>query len=263
MNLKPKNSQEKNSQSPAKASDASSAQSSAGAQLQEVGSGEAERRRLPRILLTDEQFRLEGPGGKVFGVLDCSTEGFSVRLIDSSDLLLFTLGSTVKGILKLGEERVRVTARVRGLGLDRAGLQFHESESSALLKVADYTDPSRLGKALELRPHPDPKLQWYAGPSGASVLAWPGERILVVVHGAYVQIRMTQGPALEGAVETGLVGDILHRVRGGSILREEWAELRADAKRDPEKLEMARLLIAGSVIPAPLQKQILGELSHS
>ncbi len=244
---------QKNSQSPEKPS------KSAPSGLQEVGGTEAERRRLPRILLTDEQFRLEAPGGKVFGVLDCSEEGFSVRLIDSSDLLLFTLGSTVKGILKLGEERVRVSARVKGLGLDRAGLQFFECEPAALQKVGNYTDPARLGKALELRPHPDPKLQWYAGPSGASVLAWPNERILVVVHGAYVQIRMPAGTG----VETGLVGDILHRVRGGNILREEWAELKADSKQDPEKLEMARLLVSGSIIPAPLQKQILGELSHS
>src|SRR5436190_1257440 len=80
------------------------------------GSG-SERRRVPRLNLTKEQFRLE-QNGKIFSVSDLSSNGMALRILDSEDLNLFPVGIILNGTLNLHREKFAVSARVRHIGKD-------------------------------------------------------------------------------------------------------------------------------------------------
>src|SRR5262249_2303318 len=72
----------------------------------------SERRRMPRLNLTGEQFRL-GLNGKIFSVADLSTEGMALRVLEPNDLAVFPVATRIEGTLNLRGEKYAVHAQVR------------------------------------------------------------------------------------------------------------------------------------------------------
>src|SRR5579885_1866861 len=125
----------------------------------------SERRRLPRVNLCGEQFRLL-QNGKVYAVTDLSLEGMAFRVIEPKDLSLFTVGAEVNGTLNLHGLKYPFLARVRHERSDLVGCQFEWYGPGLERALQRHLDPSELGKELQPAPSPDPGTIFYHGPSG-------------------------------------------------------------------------------------------------
>jgi hypothetical protein len=124
-----------------------------------------ERRRVPRLCLTGELFRV-APVGKVFSVTDLSPEGMAIRVLDSEDLRLFAVSTVVHGELNLRREKYPIQCRVKNVRADMVGFQF-ENVSPAVDKVLhQYVNPKSLGEELRPIPSSENGALWYHGPSG-------------------------------------------------------------------------------------------------
>src|ERR1700751_5635223 len=82
-----------------------------------------ERRRLPRLNLSGEQFRLS-QNGKIFAVVDLSRNGMALRLLDPEDLRIFSVAAEIQGQLNISREKFPVSARVRNVRPDIVGCEF-------------------------------------------------------------------------------------------------------------------------------------------
>ena len=159
----------------------------------------SERRRMPRLNLSAEQFRLS-QNGKIFSVVDLSTHGMALRVLDRNDLGLFPIGMHLQGILNFRREKYAIKARVRHLGVDLIGCEFEAADKevqSVLAILARYLDPAVLGAELKPIPSGD-GATWYHGPSGTDLLLWRGtdgqyRRLAVYVLGSYVQWEKDEG----------------------------------------------------------------------
>src|SRR5688500_675172 len=90
-----------------------------------------ERRRLPRINLSGEHFRL-ARNGKVYSVMDLSLEGMALRVLDRDDFLIFPVASELEGTLNLRGAKHSLRGRVRHLGPEHIGCQFEGISDAAL-----------------------------------------------------------------------------------------------------------------------------------
>src|SRR3954469_9346698 len=79
-----------------------------------------EKRRRPRISLSSEQFRL-GATGKLFQVLDLSSEGMAFRVISREDFAVLPVQMQIDGILNLKGEKYYIKARVIHLAGNNVG----------------------------------------------------------------------------------------------------------------------------------------------
>lgn len=208
-----------------------------------------ERRLLPRLTLSGEQFRLS-VNGKVFGVVDLSQEGMALRLIEQSDRLLFPVGTRFSGSLNLNRTKFALDAQVRNLRGEQVGCQFVQIPEELRQELVQWLDPASLGASL--RPMPSGASSdsiWYHGRSGTEVMVWPqGDsgpaRVLVLLWGReFVEWDASRG-VLTGEVKASDQGDPFH-----GVLRwtPEW--LHADLSPDPSKLKIAKTLLISSKLP--------------
>jgi hypothetical protein len=213
----------------------------------------AERRRLPRLSLSAEQFRLSQTG-KIFSVVDLSTHGMAIRLLDRQDFLLFPVATHVTGTLNLAGEKHSIQAQVRRLGVETVGFEFEGLAPEVQGAIDRFLSPKRLGEELKPLPHSEGgSTLWYHGNSGTDLLFRRGadgqyHRMTLYMLGSFVQWSENDG------VATGRVrpSDSPSEPRG--VMRLETLWLDADSQADLGKLAVAKTLILSSNLPEDFKK---------
>ncbi|HTL10963.1 MAG TPA: PilZ domain-containing protein [Bdellovibrionota bacterium] len=211
-----------------------------------------ERRRVPRLNLTAEQFQYQ-ENGKVYSVSDLSIGGMSLRILEAGDLSLFTVGHTVSGMLNLHRVKFPISAQVRHLRPDLAGLAFTGLDGETKAALEKFLDPAELAHDLRAMPAAtDESASWFHGPTGTDVLVWrlpSGNlgRMAVFLFGTFVQWDPDAG------LSTGrtLPADEQSEVRGA--VRFDTLLLEPDAKPDAGKLNLAKTLVLSSNMPSELK----------
>lgn len=218
----------------------------------EPGAPRLERRRVPRLDLTSEQFRLR-QNGKIFPVADLSTQGMALRVIDKEDYALFSVGARVEGTLNLRGEKIPVVAKVKNLRGDLAGCEFNDLESSSAAALRRMLDPVALGAELRPVPSQEPDSVWYHGPSGVDLIAWTDaaenyRRFVLYLFGGFVQWDPDEG------LTTGrtLMSDEESELRG--VVRMVTLLLDPDRDADAGKLKVAKELVLSSNLPEDMKK---------
>jgi hypothetical protein len=227
----------------------------------------AERRRLPRVSIPSEQFRL-ARNGKVFAVSDLSSEGMALRLLSLDDRLLFPVGAKIEGWLNIDRRKHRVLASVRNLRGDHVGCEFAELADETRSELARWLSPSELGGTLRLMPMPPGfgsglEWIWFHGRSGTELLAKVSggegpvearglEKVIVVLWGEHYVEWSIAGPS------TGRVrfADDRDSVEGVFRLAPEW--FHADSSLDPAKMDLARTLVNHSKLPESWKSWVAG-----
>ncbi len=211
-----------------------------------------ERRRLPRLNLSREQFRLSS-NGKIFSVIDLSNEGMALRLIDREDLILFSIGAELEGSLKLRNEKFPVRARVRHLARDLVGCEFVALSDTVTEVLKKSLDPTFLGKELRPLPSDGNGTLWYHGTSGTDLLFWRAadeqyHRVALIVLGTFVQWDQADG------LTTGSVGASQEQAENYGLIRYETLLFLPDDNADSTKLGIAKQLVLSSNLPLDLRK---------
>ena len=229
----------------------------------------AERRRRPRLTLTEEQFRL-GLNGKIFSVADLSVDGMALRIIDVQDLQVLPFAARVDGILKLKGEKYPVKAKVSRVSTQVVGFQFEDLGAETRAALERFLDPVALGS--ELKPIPastgsgesgDGPTIWYHGPSGTDLLFWRSldgqyRRFMLYVLGSFVHWDQERGLVTGTSRPSGAQSG-----EQWGIFRFETHLTQDDAKPDPGKLSVAKTLILGSNLPQDLKKWCSRQMDHS
>lgn len=220
----------------------------------------SEKRKLPRLNLTNEQFKLQ-LNGKIFTVADLSVDGMSLRILDRADLILFPVGMRIGGELKLSSGKLQVKAQVRNLGKERIGLQFDGLDPSVKAELARFLDPKEMGKGLRAIPAIELGTIWYQGPSGTHLLlsrARDGQyfRLALLVLGTFIRWD------LESGVSTGRVASAFEASEVRGVVRFETMLFEADPSPDLGKLEVAKTLLLSSNLPKDLASWCIRQLAN-
>jgi len=211
-----------------------------------------ERRKFPRLNLSLEQFKLQG-NGKIFSVVDLSSMGMGVRVIDKQDLAFFPVGRRFEGLLNLRRKKHSIVAVVKNVYPDRIGCQFRELTEATQNALTDYLDPMKLGAGL--RPLPasvEGGGVWYHGPSDTEFFIWRAldgqyKRFFLLVLGTFVR---WDSP---GTLITGRVDKHFSPGEVQGVFRLDTLSLVTDKIIDISKLELAKTLIMCSELPLDLQ----------
>ncbi len=224
----------------------------------ETQSSGSERRRVPRLNLTTEQFRLQKTG-KIFPVADLSHDGIAIRVLDRADLLLFPVGTLVEGTLNLNREKYLVRARVRHIGTEMIGCQFEGLKPDVKKALVQVFDPVSLGKELRPIPASENSTVWYHAPTGTDLLFWRASdggyrRFALFIMGSYAQWEE------EGGLTTGRANHAFESSEIRGVMRFETMLLDPDRSPDAGKLNVAKKLIMSSKLPQELRKWCLSQL---
>jgi len=163
-----------------------------------------ERRRIPRLDLTTDQFKL-AQNNKIYQVCNLSPMGMAIRVLENCELIHFTVGREISGVINVHGGKVEINARVKNVRGCNIGCEFHSLKDEVKSDLNNYLDPQRLANDLHLVPAGDTATLWYHGPSGTDILFWNkgnGEphafyRFSVFVFGTFVQWEA------EGGITTG------------------------------------------------------------
>jgi hypothetical protein len=215
-----------------------------------------EKRRVPRVPMRVEQFRLKETG-RVFSVLDLSHTGVGIRILDPMDLAVLPLGRLVEGTLNLRGMKYSVTARVSHARRESVGLEFQELDNATLSGIRNYLDPAVLGRELRLIPGGANEL-WYHGPSGMDyILTMKGHAFtgacLIALESF---VRWTR----EDGVSTGIARPGRVECGGAGVVRIENMLLTRDETPDPSKIEIAKTLLLSSNQPERHRNALLTHL---
>jgi len=233
-----------------------------GSAMKEVKSpsqeGSSERRRVPRLGLTSEQFRLSA-NGKLFPVADISFEGMALRVLDRADLVLFPVGARFDGMLNLRREKHHVSAQVRHLGADLVGCRFEALSGPVEGAIRRFLDPAALGRELRPIPASDAVALWLHGPSGTDLMLWrhaDGQywKFLLIVLGSFIQWEDGRGGA------TGRITSAREESEVRGVIRLETMLLQTDEKTDPGKIALARKILTEAPLMGELRKWCLRQL---
>lgn len=219
-----------------------------------------ERRRLPRLNLTTEQFRL-AQNGKVFSVADLSSGGIAFRVLVPTDLDLFPIGEMIDGTINLKGEKYSIKARVRHRGIDLVGCQFEELDSKFNDALNRFLDPVSLGQDLKPVPAEQGGPLWYHGPSGTDLLLWRKNdgryhRFVLYLLGSFAQWDEEKG------ISTGHITPAFEQSDVRGTIRFETMLLNTDPRPDEGKLNIAKTLIMSSNIPQDLKKWCERQLNY-
>jgi hypothetical protein len=209
----------------------------------------------------------------------------ALRILDSQDFILFTVGARVTGHLNLGGTKVAVRAQVKHLGAQVVGCQFQLSEmdEKVLLALENFLSPAAMGQAMRLMPSVDDKSLWYHGASGTDLLLGGGngsvgsdpahsastassphktplyQKLTLYARGSYVQwdheTGLTTGRTESADPHPPGQGE------GWGVVRFETTLLKADPLIDAEKLSIAKALILGCKMAPELKNWCLTQLS--
>ncbi len=211
-----------------------------------------ERRALPRLCLSSELFRLQ-QNGKIFSVADLSQYGMALHLLDSEDLIHFSIGAKVNGVLNLRREKFSIQARVKNVGRERVGCEFESLDKNTSHVIQQFLDPAFLAQEMKPIPSSQSGSLWYHGPSGTDLLfvrEMDGHfrRFTLYLLGSFSQWDETLG------LSTGLVDSSFESSESRGVVRFETMLLDADPKPDPQKLRIAKTFVLSSNLPQELKK---------
>ncbi|MGK5083908.1 PilZ domain-containing protein [Bdellovibrionota bacterium FG-1] len=217
-----------------------------------------ERRRLPRLNLTAEQFRLS-LNGKIFSVTDLSSDGLALRILEQADFLLFPVATVFEGTINLKGEKYDIRAKVRHIAPESVGCQFESISEITRNALTRFLDPVALGRELRPIPSSESGTLWYHGPSGTDLLLKRGtdgqyHRMTLYVQGNFMQWSEEQGLITGRACPSDEQGE----TRG--ILRIETLWLVSDSDKDRDKLAVAKTLILSSNLSEDLKKWCVRKL---
>jgi hypothetical protein len=218
----------------------------------------SERRRMPRLNLTGEQFRL-GLNGKIFSVADLSTEGMALRVLEPNDLAVFPVASRIEGTLNLRGEKYPVHAQVRHVGRELVGCEFSDLKDDVRTALKRFLDPEALGRELRPIPAGEGGALWYHGPSGTDLLLWRGSdgqyrRFALFVLGSFAQWEDDSG------LTTGRASASYEQSEVRGVVRFETMILDKDPVADAGKLSVAKTVILSSNLPQELRKWCIRQL---
>lgn len=217
------------------------------------GGGEHERRRVPRLTLTSEQFKLM-PVGRIYSVVDLSTGGMAIRILDPQDLRSFTLGADLQGVLNLRREKYRLSLKVRHVGRDLVGCEFTDLADDVRVALEKALSPRELGKELKPFPHQDALTIWYYGSGGTNLILRRGidgklRSATLFILGIYAIWDEEKG------VSTGSVGSTFEPSETRGAVRFETLDMTPDSSPDLTKMNIAKQLILGSNLPTDVKDQ--------
>ncbi|MBL7715708.1 MAG: PilZ domain-containing protein [Bdellovibrionales bacterium] len=217
-----------------------------------------ERRRVPRLNLTTEQFR-HSQNGKIYSVFDLSKNGMGLRLLDSQEVSLFPVGSHFDGILSLKRVKYPVRCQVKHLGRDLVGCEFEGMDSETRKALDQLLDPAALGAELRPLPAIEGSAVWYHAPSGTDLIIWRASdggysRLSIFLMGTYVQWEAQEG-LTSGRIDHSQEAS---EVRG--VVRFETLVLHRDEQLDSSKLKIAKTLLISSNLPEELKTWCLKQL---
>lgn len=220
----------------------------------------AERRRMPRLSLATELFRLN-QGRKVFSVVDLSLGGMALRILDPSDWIWFSVGAQVQGILNLRREKIPLQARVRHVGSDLAGCEWVNASAHLTQSLEKVFDPVFLGRKLKPIPAAENGTLWYHGPSGTDLILWRGldgqfRRFALFLLGNYSQWDEKNG------ISTGRAKSSFEKSEVWGAFRFETLLLEEDESPDPRKLEFAKTVVLNSNLPQQMKTWCLCQLDE-
>lgn len=220
---------------------------------------EHERRRMPRLTLTTEQFKMQR-NGKVYPVADLSLGGMAIRVLDPADFVLFTVGSDVEGLINLHRNKYPVIAKVKNIRHEVVGCEFLGLGTQTIEALHQAFNPETLGKEIKPMPASEGASLWFHGPSGTDILLWRGtdgqyKRLSVFLLGSYIQWDEESGLTTGRALPT----EEQAEVRGA--LRFETLDLVKDPQVDLGRVELARALLESTSIGQDLKTWCSRKLS--
>lgn len=218
-----------------------------------------ERRRVPRLCLTGELFRV-APIGKTFSVTDLSPEGMAIRVLDGEDLRLFAVSTLIQGELNLRRDKYPVQCRVKNIRADHVGFQFEGLSPAVDQILHQYVNPKSLGQELRPIPSSENGALWYHGPSGTDFLLWRSidgqyRKMAMYVQGVYVHWDVEKG------ITTGLCRSAEEKSEIRGLLRFETLMLDPDDSVDLSKTEVAKTVLLSSNLPEALTKWCVRQLT--
>lgn len=215
----------------------------------------SERRRLPRLNVSSEQFKLM-PEGKVFSVGDLSVDGLSIHLLEREDFKHFPIAARVTGVLNLRGHKLPVTLIVRNSRDRHVGLSFDASLAGfaeVKAQLEKLLSPEILGAELKPMPGAMPGVLWYHGPSGTDLLIWRGwdgeyQKFSLFVQGSAITWEREQG------VSTGRLEATAEREELRGLVRLDSVVVHADATPLSDTLTIAKRIILSSNLPEELKR---------
>lgn len=219
-----------------------------------------ERRRLPRMGLSSDQFKLN-QNGKIFSVADLSLGGMALRVLDPEDLIWFSVGARVAGVLNLRSQKFPILSKVRHVGKDLVGCEYIEADVALTRTLQSLLEPSELGKALKPIPSSEHGSLWYHGSGGTDLILWRGvdgqyRRFTLFALGSYCQWDEKEN-LTTGQTESSFE---ISEVRGAFHF--ETMLLKADARPDVFKMDIAKAVILSSNLPQDLKKWCIRQMSE-
>ena len=215
----------------------------------------SELRRFPRMNVTGETFR-NLRNGKTYAVTDLSSGGFSLRMIDDADLLLYPAGAEIRGRLRLRDlpEPLPVEARVRHVERGRVGLEFVSANDVLERELAAFLSPARVGRSLRLSPGGTLDCLWYRGGAAADLWVWPSaanapgaetriERWVLRAHGIVVVYEGDAPGLVTGTAEEFEPHAFQEGEEEWGLLHFETIEMRRDGTPDGEKMRIAKAIL--------------------
>ncbi|MCM0606012.1 MAG: PilZ domain-containing protein [Xanthomonadaceae bacterium] len=206
-----------------------------------------DKRRVPRIALTREQFKLTDTG-KIFAVQDLSLGGLALRILEPQDMIYFTVSRFISGTLNLNGRKVPIRAQVRHIKTSMAGCEFIDLDPDTEKIITQFLDPSELGRALRASPESSGDgAIWFHGPTGTDLMIWRGidgefNKFSLFLLGNYVQWELDAGLMTGIFQSSGDMGSM------GSVTLFE------DKQVDEMKLELAKKLILSSQLTQELKR---------
>jgi len=221
-----------------------------------------ERRRLPRLFLSSEQFWY-AQTRQLYAMSDISQEGFGFWLREPEDGVAFVVGFELDGMINLMRRKYPVKAQVCNVLPYHVGCKLVSPAENLVQGIADALSPARLGQ--ELKAIPEPGALWYHGPMGTDLffhqtkdgkykdfifyilqyfVQWEDEKGLIT-GGTHYASQGRCGPVNEG------------------IFQKHTLELEPDAQPDSQKLAIAKTLILSSKLPSELRNWCVKSLDLS
>jgi hypothetical protein len=227
-------------------------------------SPETDRRRVPRLMLSHEQFRLK-TNGKVFSVTNLSESGFGIRLLDSRDSVLFTVGTHLQGEFKSQEERLSVHATVRHLFVHadggQIGLEFEKASTELQQFLKARLEPVSIGEALRPMPSPGEYSLWFRGPVGTDLLidVDPSGRLdrFALFHAGKTVFFEND------SLRSGAYDSVPCKEEHRGVVCWDTHEIRFDSGLDERQVRIAKEVILSSKLSGDLNRQIQAVLTPS
>jgi len=227
--------------------------------LEKVTEGKIQqKRKMPRIALSQEQFRLSD-NGKIFSVINLSLDGLALKVLETKDSFFFPIGREVSGHLKIEEYKIPLKLKVVHIDRHFAGCQFENIEKESLNTLKNLLNPKYVGERLKLMPSYESQGFWYHGPFSTEVVIKKNKEgknneLLISVLGSFLQWGEKKG------LSTGISEDTADLDAESSLIHINPLTVIFDDSFDHSKLILCRDMLAASPLSSDLKAWCLQKL---